>query len=198
MRLARHQLARRVLQRQVAVADKGYRADLGSADADDVQRVDAQHARNAHARQQARVVRLRHVLQVVQRPTGEAPAPVRVAGAQRMRSKRKPQVDAVLGVGAAQAGAEPAAGQAMKTVVLREGEKLGELELFFDEREIERALAARRTSTLQLVPVQLARLTRLSQHTISDITGVSRDTIRKYVGDREETVKRGVARKAEA
>jgi len=46
--------------------------------------------------------------------------------------------------------------------------------------------------------VQLARLTRLSQHTISDITGVSRDTIRKYVGDREEAAKRGVARKAEA
>jgi hypothetical protein len=46
--------------------------------------------------------------------------------------------------------------------------------------------------------VQLARLTRLSQHTISDITGVSRDTIRKYVGDREETAKRGVTRKAEA
>lgn len=45
--------------------------------------------------------------------------------------------------------------------------------------------------------VQLARLTRLSQHTISNITGVSRDTIRKYVGDREEAVKRGVARKAE-
>lgn len=46
--------------------------------------------------------------------------------------------------------------------------------------------------------VQLARLTRLSQHTISQITGVSRDTIRKYVGDREDAVKRGVARKAEA
>jgi SpoVK/Ycf46/Vps4 family AAA+-type ATPase len=46
--------------------------------------------------------------------------------------------------------------------------------------------------------VQLARLTRMSQHTISEITGVSRDTIRKYVGDREEAVKRGVARKAEA
>jgi len=46
--------------------------------------------------------------------------------------------------------------------------------------------------------VQLAHLTRMSQHTISEITGVSRDTIRKYVGDREEAVKRGVARKAEA
>jgi SpoVK/Ycf46/Vps4 family AAA+-type ATPase len=46
--------------------------------------------------------------------------------------------------------------------------------------------------------VQLARLTRMSQHTISEITGVSRDTIRKYVGHREEAVKRGVARKAEA
>ena len=45
--------------------------------------------------------------------------------------------------------------------------------------------------------VQLARLTRLSQHTISDITGVSRDTIRKYVGDREEALKRGIARRAE-
>lgn len=60
-----------------------------------------------------------------------------------------------------------------------------------------------KTQALQLdhqdkieLAVQTARLTRLSQHTISDITGVSRDTIRKYVGNRSETAKRRPTRKA--
>jgi diguanylate cyclase (GGDEF)-like protein len=47
------------------------------------------------------------------------------------------------------------AGTAMKVPVMREGEVLGELELRFDERELERMLAARRTATLQLVGLQV-------------------------------------------
>jgi len=42
-----------------------------------------------------------------------------------------------------------------------------------------RALALDRQGRIDLA-VMLARQTRLSQHTVSDITGVSRDTIRKY------------------
>lgn len=44
-----------------------------------------------------------------------------------------------------------------------------------------RALALDHQPRIDL-SVLLAKQTRLSQHTISDITGVSRDTIRKYVG----------------
>jgi diguanylate cyclase (GGDEF)-like protein len=58
-------------------------------------------------------------------------------------------------------GVEPDAGHPMKMVVLREGEQLGELELFFDERELERLLAARRTSTLQLVGLQVLLATAI-------------------------------------
>jgi diguanylate cyclase (GGDEF)-like protein len=58
-------------------------------------------------------------------------------------------------------GVAPDAGHPMKTVVLHEGERLGELELFFDEREIERMLAARRTSTLQLVGLQVLLATAI-------------------------------------
>jgi diguanylate cyclase (GGDEF)-like protein len=58
-------------------------------------------------------------------------------------------------------GVSPDAGHPMKTVVLREGERLGELELFFDEREIERMLAARRISTLQLVGLQVLLATAI-------------------------------------
>lgn len=45
-----------------------------------------------------------------------------------------------------------------------------------------RALALERQGRIDLA-VLLARKTRLSQHAISDITGVSRDTIRKYTAD---------------
>ena len=58
-------------------------------------------------------------------------------------------------------GVPPDAGHPMKTAVLREGEQLGELELRFDEREIERRLAARRTSTLQLVAMQVLLATAI-------------------------------------
>jgi diguanylate cyclase (GGDEF)-like protein len=58
-------------------------------------------------------------------------------------------------------GVQPDAGHPMKMVVLREGEQLGELELFFDERELERLLAARRTSTLQLVGLQVLLATAI-------------------------------------
>ena len=58
-------------------------------------------------------------------------------------------------------GADPEAGHPMKAMVLREGERLGELELFFDEREIERMLAARRLSTLQLVGLQVLLATAI-------------------------------------
>lgn len=43
--------------------------------------------------------------------------------------------------------------------------------------------------------VLLAKQTRLSQHTIKDITGVSRDTIRKYVANKPSTSKKTVERK---
>lgn len=57
-----------------------------------------------------------------------------------------------------------------------------------------RALALNRQARIDLA-VLLAKRTRLSQHTVSDITGVSRDTIRKYGANRltapKKTVKRG-------
>ena len=47
------------------------------------------------------------------------------------------------------------AGQPMSVTVMREGEQLGELALYFDEHELDHQLAARRTSTLQLVALQV-------------------------------------------
>ncbi|NRF66905.1 EAL domain-containing protein [Aquincola sp. S2] len=47
------------------------------------------------------------------------------------------------------------AGQPMRTEIVREGEVLADLELRFDEREIERILSARRAGTLQLVALQV-------------------------------------------
>lgn len=52
-----------------------------------------------------------------------------------------------------------------------------------------RALTLERQSRIELA-VLLAKQTRLSQHAISDITGVSRDTIRKYVGAKKTITKR--------
>ncbi len=49
-----------------------------------------------------------------------------------------------------------------------------------------RALALDHQPRIELA-VLLSKQTRLSQHTISDITGVSRDTIRKHVGTRKTT-----------
>jgi diguanylate cyclase (GGDEF)-like protein len=47
------------------------------------------------------------------------------------------------------------AGLRMTVTVMREGEQLGELALYFDEHELDHQLAARRTSTLQLVALQV-------------------------------------------
>ncbi len=61
-----------------------------------------------------------------------------------------------------------------------------------------RALALDRQGRIDLA-VLLAKQTRLSQHAVSDITGVSRDTIRKYTSDhsanakKKETTKRAEA-----
>jgi SpoVK/Ycf46/Vps4 family AAA+-type ATPase len=46
--------------------------------------------------------------------------------------------------------------------------------------------------------VMLAKQTRLSQHTISDITGVSRDTIRKYTSELPPVAKKTSKRKSDA
>ncbi|WP_394673174.1 AAA family ATPase [Limnobacter sp.] len=46
--------------------------------------------------------------------------------------------------------------------------------------------------------VLLTKQTRLSQHTISDITGVSRDTIRKYTSEPPSSIKKLSKRKANA
>ena len=46
--------------------------------------------------------------------------------------------------------------------------------------------------------VLLAKQTRLSQHTISDITGVSRDTIRKYTSEQPVAAKKTSKGKPEA
>jgi SpoVK/Ycf46/Vps4 family AAA+-type ATPase len=46
--------------------------------------------------------------------------------------------------------------------------------------------------------VMLAKQTRLSQHAISDITGVSRDTIRKYTNERPPASKKTSKRKSDA
>lgn len=59
-----------------------------------------------------------------------------------------------------------------------------------------RALALDRQGRIELA-VLLAKQTRLSQHTISDITGVSRDTIRKYSSEQGASTKRTLGRKSE-
>ena len=52
-----------------------------------------------------------------------------------------------------------------------------------------RALALNRQARIDLA-VLLAKQTRLSQHTVSDITGVSRDTIRKYTNKQPPVAKK--------
>lgn len=52
-----------------------------------------------------------------------------------------------------------------------------------------RALVLDRQARIDLA-VLLAKQTRLSQHTVSDITGVSRDTIRKYTSEQPPAAKR--------
>lgn len=57
-----------------------------------------------------------------------------------------------------------------------------------------RALVLDRQARIDLA-VLLAKQTRLSQHTVSDITGVSRDTIRKYTNEQPPATKRTPKRK---
>jgi hypothetical protein len=52
-----------------------------------------------------------------------------------------------------------------------------------------RALVLERQARIDLA-VLLAKQTRLSQHTVSDITGVSRDTIRKYTNEQPPAAKK--------
>ncbi|WP_205836413.1 AAA family ATPase [Iodobacter violaceini] len=60
-----------------------------------------------------------------------------------------------------------------------------------------RALILERQERIDLA-VLLAKQTRLSQHAISDITGVSRDTIRKYTTEQTLTNKQSSKRKPDA
>jgi len=60
-----------------------------------------------------------------------------------------------------------------------------------------RALVLERQGRIDLA-VLLAKQTRLSQHTISDITGVSRDTIRKYTSEQPPVAKKPSKRKPDA
>ena len=60
-----------------------------------------------------------------------------------------------------------------------------------------RALVLERQGRIDLA-VLLAKQTRLSQHTISDITGVSRDTIRKYTSEQPPIAKKPSKRKPDA
>ena len=60
-----------------------------------------------------------------------------------------------------------------------------------------RALTLDHQDKIELA-VRLARLTRLSQRTVSNLTGISRDTIRKYAGEQDEVGKRRVMRRAAA
>lgn len=60
-----------------------------------------------------------------------------------------------------------------------------------------RALALDRQGRIDLA-VLLAKQSRMSQHAISDITGVSRDTIRKYVSEKPAGAKKPARGKAEA
>ncbi|WP_284615509.1 putative bifunctional diguanylate cyclase/phosphodiesterase [Aquabacterium humicola] len=52
-------------------------------------------------------------------------------------------------------GTDEDAGRPMRTEIVREGEVLADLELRFDDRELDRILAARRAATLQLVALQV-------------------------------------------
>lgn len=60
-----------------------------------------------------------------------------------------------------------------------------------------RALVLERQGRIDLA-VLLAKQTRLSQHTVSDITGVSRDTIRKYISEQPIPAKKPTKRKPDA
>ena len=60
-----------------------------------------------------------------------------------------------------------------------------------------RALILERQGRIDLA-VLLTKQTRLSQHTISDITGVSRDTIRKYTSEQPPVAKKPSKRKPDA
>lgn len=60
-----------------------------------------------------------------------------------------------------------------------------------------RALALDRQPRIDLA-VLLAKQTRLSQHMISDLTGVSRDTIRKYAAEQTSATKKTSKRELEA
>ncbi len=60
-----------------------------------------------------------------------------------------------------------------------------------------RALALDRQGRIDLA-VMLAKRTRLSQHAVSEITGVSRDTIRKYTNETPAARKTAPRRKADA
>lgn len=60
-----------------------------------------------------------------------------------------------------------------------------------------RALVLDRQARIDLA-VLLAKQTRLSQHTVSDLTGVSRDTIRKYTAEQPSTTKKISKRELEA
>ena len=60
-----------------------------------------------------------------------------------------------------------------------------------------RALVLERQGRIDLA-VLLTKQTRLSQHTISDITGVSRDTIRKYTSEQPPVAKKPSKRKPDA
>ena len=86
----------------MAVGHELDRVLLRPVHADQVEGVDPEHPRHADAREHARVVRLAQVLEVVQAPAGEAPAPVVVPGAQGEGGERAPEVDAVFGKGAQQ------------------------------------------------------------------------------------------------
>jgi diguanylate cyclase (GGDEF)-like protein len=52
-------------------------------------------------------------------------------------------------------GVEPARGVPLKTRITREGEALGELEMWFDAEQIDRLLAERRVATMQLAALQV-------------------------------------------
>jgi diguanylate cyclase (GGDEF)-like protein len=52
-------------------------------------------------------------------------------------------------------GVEPGRGVPMKTRITREGEALGELEMWFDAEQIDRLLAERRVATMQLAALQV-------------------------------------------
>ena len=60
-----------------------------------------------------------------------------------------------------------------------------------------RALVLDRQARIDLA-VLLAKQTRLSQHTVSDITGVSRDTIRKYTNEPSPAAKKTLKGKPDA